>query len=283
MSWTLPAFVDDVSVELAPVPSGLEQVTASGVLWQVGPQGFHLTLPGVARYLVHEGRSIRVDLENGACMTEAAALLRMTPLAALCYQRGLMVFHASVVTSNGRTLMLAGASAAGKSTLAATLLSQGWRLVADDLAPVSFDVGGRPVVLPTFPEVVLWKKASDMPVQGPTEAHVSWKMLSSHPARTVVSVEDHFMADPVLLSEIWWLLPHSENDVTVEQIRGANKFERLFRLAYNVRIAEATLDPSRYLQLAADLARAVPLHLLHRPRSWLEPACVAQRLQVEPE
>ena len=50
--------------------------------------------------------------------------------------------HATVVARPGRCVALMGESGAGKSTLAAYLVSQGAKLVTDDLLRVAIDDGG---------------------------------------------------------------------------------------------------------------------------------------------
>jgi len=53
---------------------------------------------------------------------------------ALCYQRDLLVLHASAVRVDGRAVAFCGRPGMGKSTLAAWLAESGHALVSDDLA-----------------------------------------------------------------------------------------------------------------------------------------------------
>jgi hypothetical protein len=45
--------------------------------------------------------------------------------------------HASVVERSGRAILISGASGVGKSTLALELVDRGWRLLSDDIAPIT--------------------------------------------------------------------------------------------------------------------------------------------------
>jgi HprK-related kinase A len=56
-----------------------------------------------------------------------------------------LLLHAAVIEHHGRALILSGKAGAGKSTLTAGLLCEGWRLLSDELAVVP---PGRRVVLP---------------------------------------------------------------------------------------------------------------------------------------
>lgn len=60
-----------------------------------------------------------------------------------------LLIHAAVVERNGRALILPGPPGSGKSTLCATLVSRGWRLLTDETAMFRLDDGLLdPVVRP---------------------------------------------------------------------------------------------------------------------------------------
>lgn len=285
MTLELPKFLADVRVESAGVPDQLDHMTAGGVLWQAESGRFHLVVPGVARYLVEDGGRIRIESAADACPSEVAAFLRMTPLAALLYQRGVLAFHASAVTSGGRTVLIAGPSATGKSALAAALLTRGWRILADDLAPVTLDENGRPIVQPTYPEMVLWgdviEQKEDLDAKAPVQdgaataegirasaqsTPLQSRMLSRSPHRRVVNVEGEFVREPLSLTDIYWLIHSSEGQDEVEEVQGGRRFEALGKLSYNSRIANALLDQTRYFALATTLSEMVPLRRVRGAR-----------------
>jgi HprK-related kinase A len=63
-----------------------------------------------------------------------------------------LILHAAVVEREGRGLILPGTPGSGKSTLCASLIHRGWRLLSDELALISLDDGllypvARPVSL----------------------------------------------------------------------------------------------------------------------------------------
>jgi len=70
---------------------------------------------------------------------------QVLPLASV--MRGFEPFHASAVRIRGRAVLCAGASGAGKSSVALQLLDRGAGLLADDVAAVSVEQG-EPVVEP---------------------------------------------------------------------------------------------------------------------------------------
>lgn len=52
----------------------------------------------------------------------------------LIQQRGLFAFHGTAVCKNGRAVLITGEHGAGKSSLAAEFIEQGWKLMTDDVA-----------------------------------------------------------------------------------------------------------------------------------------------------
>ncbi|MBI2299901.1 MAG: hypothetical protein HYU66_13325 [Armatimonadetes bacterium] len=143
-----------------PVPSGLAGTTARGVLWQAAPGELWIEVPDVARYLVSRGTTVAIDAVTDD-PAEIDRFLRLTPLAALFHQRGILAFHAAAAADERGAVLLAGSSGAGKSTLLMALLQRGWTALADELAVVRFDAQGNPWVWPMSAEVTLWAEAAE--------------------------------------------------------------------------------------------------------------------------
>jgi hypothetical protein len=242
----LPEWLDDVTVRRGRVPGSLDGATADGVLWAAAPGRFWLEVPGVGRYLASEGVELTIDLFPGAEPADVVRFARMTPLAALCYQRGIVAWHAATAIRNGEAVILAGDSATGKSTLLAALLARGWEMLGDELAPVTVQGDGAVTVLPTGGEVRLWPDAIEL----------------LDPA----SRADAAACREAPIRAIWRLELHNGSETEVATDEGLDRFDAVGRLAYHGRIAHALLDRAAYLELAASVATNIPHHRLRRPR-----------------
>ena len=88
----LPAWLSGTQIKTAAVPPVLRAASANGALWQASPGRFLLHAPGVARFLVETGRTITIDPAPQATAADVGRFLRMAPLAALLYQRGILAF-----------------------------------------------------------------------------------------------------------------------------------------------------------------------------------------------
>lgn len=252
----LPGFLTAIEITSAALSSELDGAAVRGVLWQAVPGRFRLEVPEVARYLIEAGRRIVIDAMPQSDAGDVMRFLRMTPLAALLYQRGMLALHAAAVATSQGCILLAGDSGTGKSTLLAYLLQRGWALLADELAVVDLDKQGYPVVYPTFSEVVLWRDAVEQIGLPPMDAG----------KRQIFNFTDRFCASPAPLRAIYWLRVEHPDQVEVCQLAGTERFRALGALAYNSHIADVLLDRTAFFRVATALVQTVPLFRLRRPR-----------------
>lgn len=259
----LPNFLSDTSVNYNSVPLSLENAAARGVLWQAAPERFLLAMPGIARYLVEAGLSITIEQEPNINRTLVEYYLRMAPLAALLYQRGLVAFHAAAVADNKGVILLAGDSWTGKSTLLTALLQRGWTMLTDDLAAVTIDELGRVVVLPTYPEIALWPDTlKKLGINADT-------LPLCDANRHKLAMPQQIAAHPLPLRAIYWLNVQSKSSVEVEKLAQNLCYRAVGMFLYNSQIADTLMDRLSYLRCASVIAQSIPIYELFRPRcSW---------------
>jgi hypothetical protein len=147
----------DVAVNSGELPEHSGSLLFDGPLLRIsGDRSCRYIAPTGGAFFVNPcGTEVTVrvgDLED-----ELSSLLLRPMLAILCHKRRLLPIHASCVQIGGRAVAFAGPSAAGKSVLAAAFLQAGFPLLADDLIAVDPFAPGGPIVLPTFPQLKLWR------------------------------------------------------------------------------------------------------------------------------
>ncbi len=250
----LPPWLTEATVELGPV-SAPPAPTASGLLWSADARSFSLHVPGVARFAAHGGERLTIEPEPHTNGDEIKRHALMLPLAVLCYQRGLVPLHAAAARRDGRTVLIAGDSGAGKSSLLAALAGNGWEPLADELTALTVDTNGRPIAHPAPAEVRLWPDAA--------------QRLTT-PARPTPTVQ------PIPVSAIWWLSVTADPSVHADTIRGLDAVDAVTRLTYNAGVALRLLDRQANLRVAAGAARHVTAVRLRRPRgAWCVPELCA--------
>jgi hypothetical protein len=270
----LPDFLADVCVEVAAVPRALVGATVEGVLWQAAPGRFLLRVPRAAAFLVDGGRRVTIDPEPRSEATVVNRFLRMTPLAALLYQRGSLAFHAAAAASSRGVILLAGDSAAGKSTLLMALLQRGWTMLADELATVNLDDCGRPQILPAVSAIELSRDAAER-----------FGLADEYPGqradnRQTLDMSRQFEFRPRPLRTIFWLAAHNEDRIEQRDVEGMECFRALGILTYNSHVADALLDRAAYMRQATIIAQTVAMHRVYRPRGRWVAEELADRIEA---
>ena len=132
-------------------------VLEAGHLGDVGA-GF-LLQTDCARFLIADGRSIRVEAACDAIIEDVRLHILGSVMGVVCLQRGLLPLHAASIVAEGRAHVFAGPSGVGKSTLAAAAHRLGLTVLADDLSVISLNPEGLPQVWPGVGRVKLWPES----------------------------------------------------------------------------------------------------------------------------
>jgi hypothetical protein len=173
---------------------------------------------------------------------------------------GSVVLHASCAIKDGTAVAFVGRQRAGKSSIAAGLLTSGWRLVADDSVVVTV-TGGRVRVAPSFPALRLWT-----PLAASLTSALGLEQAPIHPA-----VEKHW----VFLGENHWS-EKARVDLACLCILDERSPSRLHGPETMLSVLAATYDPdpelrrhwSRWFDSARQLACSIPLLRLSVPSEF---------------
>ena len=150
----------DATIAQAPVPEALSNVESSGLAWQRCGDRVLIIVPCGIRFLVEGGETIRYEVADGVGAADLRLFLLGTAWPVLAMQRDLLPVHASAVADGADVHAFVGATAAGKSTLAAALSARGHAFFADDVAivdPQRLD-GDAPCY--RYEDLKLWPKGS---------------------------------------------------------------------------------------------------------------------------
>lgn len=151
----------DVEISEGDVPASLGDQATGGHCWQTDATRMLFEAPGIARYLVADGRTIRFQACAGHARDDHAIRVYMlgTALGVLLHQRGLFALHASGVATPSGAWLFTGHSGAGKSTLVAWLHRRfGWPILSDDVTVIDA-VDGSLHARSGIPRLRLWRDA----------------------------------------------------------------------------------------------------------------------------
>ena len=264
-----------VSIRMGAVPETLGAIREMRRAWQAAPGMFLLTVDGVGRYLVRQGREIIVE---PACEDAEGVItfLLGSVLAACLKQRGILTLHASAIATNDGAVLFAGHSGRGKSTLLAALLERGHTMLSDDVTGIVQDGQNGLLALPAYPCLRLWRDAVEaLGWSGRTRGRVREGM-----EKFLAPVERVGEALPV--RAVFVLRYHSLKDFQIERASQGAAFRQLLQRIYRKRYARGLGQQAEQFMAVADLARRIPVALISKPQEALRPSAVeALAIRVE--
>lgn len=264
----------DVRIRIGEVPEALTAPRAECGLWQAASGVFLLVADDVARFLVRSGQEITVEpASNGE--GSVSAFLLGSVLAACLKQRGVLTLHASGIATDAGAVLFAGHSGSGKSTLLAALLERGHEMLCDDVSGILPAAAGRPVALPAYPRIRLWKDAVDMlGWNGRMQGRVREDM------EKFLAPPERFREAPLPVRGVFMLTLHNKDGIRIEAPPPGAAFEQLLRHTYRKRYAHGLGQGPAQFQALAALAARVPVVRLAQPVARFPIEALAEKVEA---
>jgi len=270
-----------VSIRIGPVPERIEGIVANESRWWASRTEYLQRIPGVANFLVRNGREILVEPAANASAEEIRAYLLSPIFSALCHQAGMYSLHASAVRVGNGVVAFLGNTRAGKSTLAAGLAQRGYSVIADDICLLDTRArdgeknadSGLTRVVPVAPALKLWRSAldhlgtslADLPRVVRHEEKYRLKLSDALPIRL-----------PLL--QIFFLEWNSANDseadsdsnapLAIVPVEGVEAITRLMEFTHCDYLMKATGRQTGNFLLCGRILREARAYNLRRPRNF---------------
>lgn len=146
------------------------------------------------------GRIMMVDTQN-VDNDFLSLFIVSEPLGILLHQRGFILLHASAVKMPDNTAMVfMGEPGMGKSTTCAAFVKAGCALLSDDLVAIQ-NVNDVPYLLPSFPQLKIWKRSVD----GLNFSYDEVEKIVEGTNKYAYYDEDSFENEPVILRKVYIL------------------------------------------------------------------------------
>ncbi|NEO02804.1 MAG: hypothetical protein F6K50_48010 [Moorea sp. SIO3I7] len=181
-----------------------------------------------------------------------------TVMAILLQQRSPLVLHASAVEIDGKAVLFLGNSGEGKSTIAAALQAQGYAVVADDIAPVSWEEG-KAMLAPGFPQIKISREVAEV-------LGYDWESLwQLHPKleKRGLRLRRNFPQRSLPISRIYLLASGSE--VKCEPMKKQAKLIALMQHSELMKLFSS--GEVMQFESCASLAQSCEVICLRRPRN----------------
>jgi hypothetical protein len=276
IDYTLVAAGRQAPIEASPFH---EWVFPNGTLWTRfyrTDAGYLLRFPDLADFEVTQN-GLRVVCTPAPGVSQATAqhlyLNQVLPLA--LSRLGKLVFHASAVEVDGVAVAFAAESGRGKSTLATSFATGGFRFLTDDgLVLETRDKGYA--VQPSHPSIRLWQDSQEALV--PSGVETAPSLDFSTKSRFLAGDEITFCDEARPLRRVYFLGDGSAPAVTFQRLSAAEALVEWIKHSFLLDVEEQPLLAAHFDQVAR-LANHKPIYYrLDYPRRFEELAHVRQAI-----
>jgi hypothetical protein len=268
--------VPDVYIAIGKVPEHLPHPQLVPGRYFESDQGQLLVnLKELGRILIENGEKITLELDSQAKPIKARIALLNLGLSAILHQRGALAMHASAIVTQTGIVLFCGQRQAGKSTLAAALRQRGWPLAGDDKAAVYLE-SGHPWVIPSFPQLRLWRDAIEqLSLAGETMEQIP--QTEKYNIRT----SEGFCQDPHPLRAIFSLKPAETDQIDLHILQGMQKFHVLRQHTYAHQFLKGLGLLPAHFKLASAVALQTPITEITRPNQKNRLEELVNRVETE--
>ncbi len=216
---------------------------------------------------IHDGSALIIDPIPDVKPSLLKQAVQSAGLGLILHQRNQLTLHASAIEMDGGVVAFVGYKGAGKSTTAASMFGQGYRLVTDDLLVLKIDKEGAAVqAFPGIPQLRLWPEAvvaslKEDPEDLPRNSNLSTKRLRD--------AGEQFTRDALPLKAIYTLdfLAHPEDALIIESLTPRDACIEMIRQSYALHYLGNQGANAQHLSQSNALTKLVPVRRLRRARS----------------
>ncbi len=253
----------DIKILLGKVSeTGLDSPIDVQDAYQVSPGKVWISIPGLARFYVNEGKVVVIDLLPGAESQLMRIYLLGSCFGAIFHQRTLLVIHGNAIRFGDHCVIFSGKSGAGKSTLAAAFHLKGYEVLADDLSVIdsSFQVQ------PSCPQMKLWRDSADNLGLDISKLH----QLSSERNKYIYPLGAGFCLSALPVKALYILNNKEQESALLKTIEGREKLRPILNHTYRKIYVKGLGLRDQYLENCSSLANNIDVIRLTRPSQFFD-------------
>ena len=218
---------------------------------------------GTAFFVNRAGTHVRGTWPASLTLDDAATYLLGPVLGLVLRLRGVTCLHASAIAIDGRAVAFVGPPGAGKSTIAAAFVQNGYPMLADDIVALSVD-DTTTYVQPAYPQVRLWPESVTL-LYGAADVLPRLTPTGEKRALRLAQDDGRFQAQRRPLAAIHLLTPGASG--TEPRVERLHSRQALLALVSNTSASYVLNAAMRHAELGAlaQLVSYVPVRRLVRP------------------
>ncbi len=253
-----------------------EWIQPDGSRWAIChrvPGGYVMRFPGFADFEIsHDARSVACHPVAETGQQTLEHIYRNQVLPMVLGRQGALTFHGCAVEIGSQAAVFMGQSGLGKSTLALSFATNGFRFLADDGLVID-DAGDEVDVVPGHPSIRLWHDSKD--ALAPRDADAAAGLAFTSKCRINAGRSIVFCDQPRRLSAVYFLENEAAKHVQLERIRPADALIRWVQHSFLLDVEDTDLVAGHF-ERVTKLATKIPCYRLDFPRRFEQLHAVRQ-------
>jgi hypothetical protein len=250
----------DISIEAGAVSQLWEDSVKLNPYTSVSEYMVMFYIPETAIYAIRNGKEIIYTPLEGSCDDANRLYLLGSCMGALLMQRGILPLHGSAIEIDGKAYAIVGDSGAGKSTLASAFLREGYRLISDDVIPVTM-CDGVPMVTPAYPQQKLWLESLNhfgMESEG-------LRPIIDRETKFAIPVQSQFVSKSLPLAGVFELVKTENDHLEFLPVTNLQRLHTLFCHTYRNFLIGPMGLMEWHFNLIAGFVNKIELFQIRRP------------------
>lgn len=247
----------DVLVHFGDVADDINDMIASGIKSSLNDsRAWFINDSGI--FVIQNGNEIIVRPANeDISEEELASFVLGWALSFLFHQRGALAIHSTAININGKAVLIAGTSGAGKSTTALELIKRGFSYLTDDISIV--DICNGNLVYPGFPIQKVCRNVAD---------HLEddrLQYVDERKDKFAYYNTTEFCADPLKLSAVFFIVKKESGELEMRELKSLEKWNVLMNSMFLFDAYRSLGIPQIEIQKCLQLAGEVRTVKISRP------------------
>lgn len=224
-------------------------------------------VPNIALFSIRDGKEIIVVPLEEFNEDRVKLYVLGTCMGVLLMQQQILPLHGSAIAVNGKAYAIVGNSGAGKSTLASAFINEGYKLISDDVIPVTFSDNNIPIIQPSYPQQKLWEESLN---NFGMDAE-RYQPLFERETKYSIPVKNSFHNRPIPLGGIFELIKGSAESVEIRKAEGLEGFRILLQHTFRGPLLQRLGLKEWQFVYSSNILRGVQTFQLTRPNSKFTP------------
>jgi hypothetical protein len=226
-------------------------------------------IKNTAIFSIEKGERVIVSPLEHADFNKIRLYILGTCMGIILMQKKILPLHGSAFVINGKAYAIVGNSGAGKSTLASTFMTSGYKLISDDVIPVSLSNNQKPIVHPSYPQQKLWEES----VEKLCLPQNKYSPLFEREKKYAIPVEPYFYKfGSVPLAGIFELEKSKEEELIIEKVNDSlEKLPILYTHTFRNSVLNRLGLLKWHFSSTANIADHVEIYKVRRPISRFTP------------